>query len=355
MTETGPAAPQAGGGGEPQAGSTEPQAGDATTSGEPQAGAATTDDTTQPDDSPGEAALRRELAAARREAAASRVKLRTYEDAEKTELVKATERAAELEKELEAERDGRRTDRLELATATAARKLGFRSPELAFRLIGAGEVKYDDDGKPTNVDELLKAVAKQDPYLVNGKPDFGGGPRGEPAGGATDMNASSAAPQGAPAEEENDLATYNDLIDRTDVGALIPEDVAADIIQGLPAASVALGRFRRATMSRAQQRLPVLSVAARRLLGRTATRASSRRPSRTGPTSTSTRGSSRSSCPSRRASSTTSTSTSGARSGPASSRPSARRSTPPPCSATDKPRRLAGLHRRGRGRSPATS
>ena len=53
---------------------------------------------------------------------------------------------------------------------------------------------------------------------------------------------------------------YNSLIDRTDVGALIPEDVSRTIIQGLPAASVALTSFRRATMSRAQQRLPVLSV-----------------------------------------------------------------------------------------------
>ena len=53
---------------------------------------------------------------------------------------------------------------------------------------------------------------------------------------------------------------YDSLIDRTDVGALIPEDVSRTIIQGLPAASVALTSFRRATMTRAQQRLPVLSV-----------------------------------------------------------------------------------------------
>lgn len=54
--------------------------------------------------------------------------------------------------------------------------------------------------------------------------------------------------------------SYTALIDRTDAGALIPEDVSRTIIQGLPAASVALSSFRRATMSRAQQRLPVLSV-----------------------------------------------------------------------------------------------
>jgi HK97 family phage major capsid protein len=56
------------------------------------------------------------------------------------------------------------------------------------------------------------------------------------------------------------MPTYNSLTDRSDAGALIPEEVAAAIIQSLPAASVALTSFRRATMSRAQQRMPVLSV-----------------------------------------------------------------------------------------------
>lgn len=56
------------------------------------------------------------------------------------------------------------------------------------------------------------------------------------------------------------MATYNSLTDRTDAGALIPEDVAREILSALPAASVALTSFRQVRMSRAQQRLPVLSV-----------------------------------------------------------------------------------------------
>lgn len=56
------------------------------------------------------------------------------------------------------------------------------------------------------------------------------------------------------------MPTFNSLIDRSDAGALIPEDVASEIIQSLPASSVALSSFRRVTMSRAQQRMPVLSV-----------------------------------------------------------------------------------------------
>ena len=53
---------------------------------------------------------------------------------------------------------------------------------------------------------------------------------------------------------------FNSLTDRSEVAALIPEDVASGIIQGLPAASAALSTFRRVRMTTAQQRMPVLSA-----------------------------------------------------------------------------------------------
>ena len=53
---------------------------------------------------------------------------------------------------------------------------------------------------------------------------------------------------------------YNSLTDRNDASPLIPEDVASGIVEDLPKASVALASFRRVTMSRKQQRMPVLSV-----------------------------------------------------------------------------------------------
>lgn len=56
------------------------------------------------------------------------------------------------------------------------------------------------------------------------------------------------------------MTDYSNVIDRTGAAALMPEEVARQIIQGLPAASVALSTFRRVTMGRAQQRMPVLSA-----------------------------------------------------------------------------------------------
>jgi HK97 family phage major capsid protein len=56
------------------------------------------------------------------------------------------------------------------------------------------------------------------------------------------------------------MTVYNSLTSRTDAAALIPEDVSREIVQGLPIASASLSQFNRVTMTRAQQRVPVLSV-----------------------------------------------------------------------------------------------
>lgn len=50
------------------------------------------------------------------------------------------------------------------------------------------------------------------------------------------------------------------LIQRSGASALIPEDVSNEIIQGMTTQSIVLQRFRRATMSAKQQRMPVLSA-----------------------------------------------------------------------------------------------
>jgi HK97 family phage major capsid protein len=53
---------------------------------------------------------------------------------------------------------------------------------------------------------------------------------------------------------------YNSIISRTDAQALMPEQVAAEVLQGAIGQSAALTMFRRVPMSNAQTRMPVISA-----------------------------------------------------------------------------------------------
>jgi hypothetical protein len=182
MTDGNGQPPQAGGA-QPQAGTepTQPQAGEP----KPQAGSEPA-----PSSGPNDVTtLQRELAATRREAAGYRTKLKSYEDRDKTDAQKQTERIAELESALTTEQKARQGDRLQMTILGTARKLGFRNPEIAHRLLSSAEVEFDATGTPKNVDALLAAIAKSDPYLVGGgSSDSGLGPRGTPPSAGTDMN-----------------------------------------------------------------------------------------------------------------------------------------------------------------------
>lgn len=130
--------------------------------------------------------LERELAETRREAAKHRTTAQQLER-EKQERERAGQtaeqqqeaRLAELERENAELKASQAADRLRAATTTVAAKLGFRNPDIAHRLLDSAAITYNDEGKATNLESLLRAIATAEPYLTTAAgQDFGGGNRG---------------------------------------------------------------------------------------------------------------------------------------------------------------------------------
>ena len=93
-------------------------------------------------------------------------KSREREDAEKSELQKAQERAAALEKEKESLLASQRIKMAQYDVAVKAAKLGIVDPDAAYRLMDQGKIEFDDAGNPTNTELLLQSLVKSKPYLV---------------------------------------------------------------------------------------------------------------------------------------------------------------------------------------------
>ncbi len=93
-------------------------------------------------------------------------KSKEREDAEKSELQKAQERAAALEKEKETLLASQRIKMAQYDVAVKAAKLGIVDPDAAYRLMDQGKIEFDDAGSPTNTELLLQALVKSKPYLV---------------------------------------------------------------------------------------------------------------------------------------------------------------------------------------------
>jgi hypothetical protein len=190
---TGAAADQASTGTQPQAGST--TAGQAPAAANGQAPAADAQSGTEGSTSTagdGETAeakaarLERENAELRRENAGHRTKASAAERAAQeaaragmTEAEQATARAKELEEQNTALQAQLKDQALRGAALAAATKLGYRNPELAYRLVDLAAVEYTEAGEPKNVEKLLRELATSETYLVKASgQDFGGGNRG---------------------------------------------------------------------------------------------------------------------------------------------------------------------------------
>jgi predicted RNase H-like nuclease (RuvC/YqgF family) len=108
-------------------------------------------------------------------------------EAEMSESERLASRVEELERQLTDREQRAREQSLRLASMTSAQRLGYRNPDIAYRLLDTSAIEFGEDGTPTNVEQMLTALAKSDPYLLVAT-DFGGGQRGASAAQGTDMN-----------------------------------------------------------------------------------------------------------------------------------------------------------------------
>lgn len=114
-------------------------------------------------------------------------RLREIDDANKSELERAQERANELE----AEKRALETRVQEQASRTAvereAAKAGARRPDQIYKLADLGALEFEEDGTPKNAADVVAAVRADSPELFGGAPPVDQGPR-TPAGGEPSMN-----------------------------------------------------------------------------------------------------------------------------------------------------------------------
>lgn len=87
-------------------------------------------------------------------------------EAQKTELQKAQDRAAELEQKMTAAEQRAQETALKAAVISEAAKKNVIDPDVAVALIDKGALEFGEDGSPMNVAELVDALLEQRPYLV---------------------------------------------------------------------------------------------------------------------------------------------------------------------------------------------
>lgn len=112
--------------------------------------------------------LRAEAAEYRKRLRELESKVKADEEAKLTEQERLQKRLAELERaQADWERE-RQEILLQRHIENTAAKLGIIDPEAAWKLIDLKEVDFDEDGKPKNLETLLRALIQKKPYLAGG-------------------------------------------------------------------------------------------------------------------------------------------------------------------------------------------
>ena len=92
--------------------------------------------------------------------------IKAHEEEKLSEHERMQRRVAELERERYEYELRLREHTLRYETMLRARELGIVDPEAAYRLLDLAEVEYDEDGRPTNLERLLRDLVRKRPYLL---------------------------------------------------------------------------------------------------------------------------------------------------------------------------------------------
>lgn len=115
-------------------------------------------------------------------------KLKTIEDSQLSETEKQSARLKELEESNQKHQQTIKELRTSGEISVAALKARARYPDDIPKLLDLSKVKYDDDGNPTNAEDLVAKLQAKRPELFGGNGSADGGVRGQSTSGATDMN-----------------------------------------------------------------------------------------------------------------------------------------------------------------------
>jgi hypothetical protein len=110
--------------------------------------------------------LRAEAAEYRRKLRELERELRKRDEEKLSEAERMRMRLSELEKELSQRELLLREHTLRYETMLRARELGIIDPDAAYRLLDLSEVEYDESGRPTNIEKLLRELVRRRPYLA---------------------------------------------------------------------------------------------------------------------------------------------------------------------------------------------
>ncbi len=91
--------------------------------------------------------------------------LDTLKAGQLSETEKGTKRATEAETKAQAAEARLRETVTRVEIERQARRLSIVDEDAAYRLLDAAKLEYDGDGKPANVEALLKDLARAKPYL----------------------------------------------------------------------------------------------------------------------------------------------------------------------------------------------